>query len=87
MLTPQVHAGPGIDWGLGWALETADGARFAWHWGDNSNSGFTAFVMADPERRSAVIYFANSTTGLRIVRPVLAIMGGTHTAAPAFMGY
>ena len=86
MLTPQVHVAPGIDWGLGWALETTAGAPAAWHWGDNSNSGFTAFVWADPDRRRGVVYFANSTTGLSIVRDVLAIMEGTH-AAPGFMGY
>jgi tetratricopeptide (TPR) repeat protein len=40
----------------------------------------------DPEQRDAVVYFANSSTGLGIVREVLATVGGTH-AAPGFMGY
>jgi CubicO group peptidase (beta-lactamase class C family) len=86
MLASQVSVAPGIDWGLGWALETTGSARAAWHWGDNSNSGFTAFVMAYPDRGSAIVYFANSGTGLSIVRRVLAIVGGTHVAAD-FMNY
>lgn len=86
MFSPHVRVTDGIDWGLGWALETSDGARAPWHWGDNSNSGFTSFALLDPDRRRAVVYFANSSTGLGIVREVLAIVGGTH-AAPEFMGY
>jgi putative CocE/NonD family hydrolase len=86
MTTPQVTVVPGIAWGLGWSLEIPDSVRTLWHWGENSNSGFTSFVLADPVQRSAVVYFANSGTGLGIVRRVLALMGGSH-AAPAFMGY
>jgi CubicO group peptidase (beta-lactamase class C family) len=86
MLAPHVQAAPRIHWGLGWALEASGTGYAPWHWGDNSNSGFTAFVWMDPRRGRAVLYFANSTTGLSIVRDVLAIMGGTH-AAPDFMGY
>jgi tetratricopeptide (TPR) repeat protein len=86
MIRPHVRAADGIDWGLGWALETSNGARALWHWGDNSNSGFTAFAFIDPERRDGVVYFANSSTGLGIVREVLAIVDGSH-AAPGYMGY
>jgi|SRR5687768_12317969 len=86
MVHPHVHVADGIDWGLGWALETSHGARALWHWGDNSNSGFTAFVYMNLDRQDAVVYFANSSTGLGIVREVLAVVGGGR-AAPAFMGY
>ena len=86
MFSPHVRVADGIDWGLGWALATSDGARAPWHWGDNSNSGFTAFAFLDPDQLDAVVYFANSSTGLGIVREMLAIVGGTH-AAPEFMGY
>ena len=86
MISPHARVAEGIEWGLGWALESTDGARALWHWGDNSNSGFTAFAFVEPERRDAVVYFANSSTGLGVVREILAIMGGGH-AAPAFMGY
>jgi CubicO group peptidase (beta-lactamase class C family) len=86
MVHPHVQVADGIDWGLGWALETSHGARVLWHWGDNSNSGFTAFVYVNLDRQDAVVYFANSSTGLGIVREVLAVVGGGQ-AAPAFMGY
>ena len=86
MVNPHVEVADGIDWGLGWALETSDGARALWHWGDNSNSGFTALVYMNLDRQDAVVYFANSSTGLGIVREVLAVVGG-GLAAPAFMGY
>jgi CubicO group peptidase (beta-lactamase class C family) len=86
MVAPQVDVAPGVAWGLGWALEMSDSARALWHWGDNSNSGFTAFVWLDPRAQRAVVYFANSSTGLSIARRVLAFTGTTH-AALAFMGY
>jgi CubicO group peptidase (beta-lactamase class C family) len=86
MITPHARVVDGIDWGLGWALENSDGARALWHWGDNSNSGFTAFAFVDPEHRNAVLYFANSSTGLGIAREMLAIVGGAP-AIPEFMGY
>ena len=86
MVHSHVQVADGIDWGLGWALETSPGARALWHWGDNSNSGFTAFVYMNLDRQDAVMYFANSSTGLGIVREVLALVGGGG-AAPAFMGY
>jgi CubicO group peptidase (beta-lactamase class C family) len=86
MVHPHVKVADGIDWGLGWALETSDGARALWHWGDNSNSGFTAFVYVDLDRQDGVVYFANSSTGLGIVREALAGVGASQ-AAPAFMGY
>lgn len=86
MFRSQVRVAPGIDWALGWALESAGSGDAAWHWGDNSNSGFTAFVMADLDRGSGIVYFANSRTGLSIVRHVLAILGGTHVA-PDYMKY
>jgi CubicO group peptidase (beta-lactamase class C family) len=86
MLAPRVRAGESVDWGLGWALESSATGRAAFHWGDNSNSGFTAFAWADPVQGRGVVYFANSTSGLRLVRPALALIGGEHPA-PAFMGY
>jgi CubicO group peptidase (beta-lactamase class C family) len=86
MVHPHVQVAGGIDWGLGWALDTSPGARALWHWGDNSNSGFTAFVYGNLDRQDAVVYFANSSTGLGIVQEVLAVVGGGRTV-PTFMGY
>jgi CubicO group peptidase (beta-lactamase class C family) len=87
MLTARVRAGDGVDWGLGWALEASPAGRAAWHWGDNSNSGFTSFAWADLDRRRAVIYFADSTTGLSMVRPVLGLVTDGEHPVPAFMGH
>jgi tetratricopeptide (TPR) repeat protein len=86
MAHPHVQVANRIDWGLGWALETSDGGRALWHWGDNSNSGFTAFAYMNLDRQDGVVYFANSSTGLGIVREVLAV-AGDGGSVPAFMGY
>lgn len=86
MMTPQVRVTPGTAWGLGWSLETSDSAPILFHWGDNSNSGFTAFVLMDPARRKAVLYFANSATGLGIMQRMAAFVGGTH-APLGLLGY
>jgi CubicO group peptidase (beta-lactamase class C family) len=100
MLTPQVNvrAGgsvsinrpdaeivPDIAWGLGWGLETTgDGIRF-WHWGDNGDG--KAVVLASPGQNSGVVYFANSATGLSIVREIVEeAVGGNHPAL-AWLNY
>jgi CubicO group peptidase (beta-lactamase class C family) len=85
MSAPQVQVAPGIAWGLGWSIDLSnDGAL--WHWGDNSNSGFTAFVWLHPGTGRGVVYFANSTAGLSIVRRITALVGAGDVA-PGFMGY
>jgi CubicO group peptidase (beta-lactamase class C family) len=47
----------GIAWGLGWGLEPDVGAFF--HWG--RNPGATAFVLAAPAERRALVVFINSS--------------------------
>jgi len=86
MLTRQVNVAPGAAWGLGWAIENPDNERSLLHWGDNSNSGFTSFVIMSPARQKAVIYFTNSTTGLSILRPVISFVEGKHPS-PDLLGY
>jgi CubicO group peptidase (beta-lactamase class C family) len=81
--TPHVHArqgddaedlqghnppDPNIAWGLGWGLEPAQ--RCLFHWGNNP--GFRAFVLANRDTQDAVVWFANSARGLRLI----------HTLAP-----
>jgi CubicO group peptidase (beta-lactamase class C family) len=95
MLTPQVKVSTAgtnttfrapeqlssdIAWGLGWGLQTTtDGTAF-WHWGDNGDS--KAYVVANDKKKLGVAVFANSSTGLSIVREILdAAVGG---AQPAF---
>ena len=89
-LAPQVDVADGVSWALGWSVETVGARTLLWHHGDNSNSGFTAFAVADPDRGAALVYFANSTTGLGIAGEVLARAGGAFAGehpAVAGLGY
>jgi hypothetical protein len=62
---------------LGWGLESSPGRFF--HWGHIP--GFRAFVMGNPRREDAVVWFANSARGLRPGRLVLpAVIPGRHEA-------
>jgi CubicO group peptidase (beta-lactamase class C family) len=80
MLKPGIRVTkkyPDLAWGLGVGLETmADGTWF-WHWGDDGDA--KAFYMASVSRKDAVVYFANSSTGLSIAPEILAdAVGGDH---------
>ena len=87
MARAQARAAPRVAWGLGWAREELDAAPTLWHWGDNSDTGFTAFVMLSPARRGGVVWLANSTTGLSIAGPLLAItLPGPHVPLDS-LGY
>jgi CubicO group peptidase (beta-lactamase class C family) len=94
MLTPQVQVGeggsqnvgrpkpkpfPDVAWGLGWGLQaTKDGLSF-WHWGDNGDS--KAYVVVFDQPKLGVVYFANGSNGLSIVREILAdAVGGAQPA-------
>ena len=71
-------------WGLGFGLEQGADDNWFWHWGDNGS--FKCFVMANPVRQDAVIYFTNSANGLDITDRILAkVLGGQHPAMP-FLG-
>ncbi len=82
MLTPQSRVTtkyPPIAWGLGVGLETMPEGEYFWHWGDNGDAKayFTAFVPA----KNAIVYFANSSNGLSIVKEMLDDgVGGEHPA-------
>jgi CubicO group peptidase (beta-lactamase class C family) len=56
-----------VAWGLGWGLEPFQGCFF--HWGNNP--GFRALVLANRATQDAVVWFANSARGLRLVHTVL----------------
>jgi len=80
MLSPQIRVTqkyPELAWGLGVGLETTPDGTWFWHWGDNGDA--KAFYMASVSRKDAVVYFANSSTGLSIAPEILAdAVGGTH---------
>jgi CubicO group peptidase (beta-lactamase class C family) len=87
MITPSVRVAPDIQWALGFALEGSGKSTIIWHHGDNSLSGFTAFLSADLERNIGLVYFANSTTGLSIVREVLATFDARPHPGVAWINY
>lgn len=66
--TPSA-ADPYINWGLGVGLETRDGRRHVWHWGDNP--GFKAFFMLDPASGDSMVLFTNSENGPASYRELL----------------
>ena len=78
MRTSDVDVAPGVGWGLGWAIEKDSAGGVLAHHGDNSDSGFTAFTLLDPQRQCGFVYFANSANGLSIVRQMAALVPGSH---------
>jgi tetratricopeptide (TPR) repeat protein len=80
MLAPQIRVTekyPQLAWGLGVGLETMPDGTWFWHWGDNGDG--KAFYMASVSRKDAVVYFANSATGLSIATEILNdAVGGDH---------
>jgi CubicO group peptidase (beta-lactamase class C family) len=54
-----------IDWGLGWGIQRSKRGKALWQWGDNGT--FKAWVIAYPESRTGLVYFTNSSNGLRLV--------------------
>ncbi len=79
MLTPEVDIGLDLAWGLGWGLETRDGGRDFWHWGDNG--AFKSFTTGSPAFGKAIVIFTNSANGLRAAEPIVKeVVGGDHPA-------
>jgi CubicO group peptidase (beta-lactamase class C family) len=66
-----------VAWGLGWGLEPFQGCFF--HWGNNP--GFRALVLANRATQDAIVWFANSARGLRLVHTVVReAVPGDHPA-------
>jgi CubicO group peptidase (beta-lactamase class C family) len=59
---PQIDAGDGVYWGLGWGIEFDSGTEYLWHWGDNS--GFKAFCTITSDGGRGMVYFTNSDNGM-----------------------
>jgi CubicO group peptidase (beta-lactamase class C family) len=67
-----------ITWGLGWGLDKAADDTWFWHWGDNGV--FKAYTMASIDKKTGLIYFANSYNGLSIVQKITDMtMGGKYS--------
>jgi CubicO group peptidase (beta-lactamase class C family) len=68
MLSPQVHMGGDLWWGLGIAVYPAGNSRCFWHWGDNMD--FESYLLGCPRERIAVVVMSNSSRGRLITREV-----------------
>jgi CubicO group peptidase (beta-lactamase class C family) len=87
MLAQETVVTREISWGLGWALQQTDSGRVFWHWGDNSNSGYTSYVQGDPWRGTGFVFFSNSTAGLSLADAIIRHLTGMHEPAVAFMNH
>jgi CubicO group peptidase (beta-lactamase class C family) len=87
MLAQQTGVTGQISWGLGWALQETDSGRVFWHWGDNSNSGYTSYVQGDPARRTGFVFLTNSTSGLAVAGAMIRHLTGMQVPAVAFMNH
>jgi CubicO group peptidase (beta-lactamase class C family) len=74
MLTSQTALSPGVDWGLGVGLETAEGGEYIWHWGDNG--GFKCFFLVDHKDCSGFVYFSNGYFGLSLAEELSRRLAG-----------
>ena len=64
-----------VAWGLGWGVEPSE--RCFFHWGNNP--GFRAFVLANRVTKDAVVWFANSARGMRLIHAVVPeTVSGEH---------
>jgi CubicO group peptidase (beta-lactamase class C family) len=88
MLSPQTPVDTTVSWGLGWALERQGGGEpVFWHWGDNSNTGFTAFALSSAGDRYGVVWLANSDGGLSIAERLLALTAPGNHPASGWIGH
>ncbi|HLZ73253.1 MAG TPA: serine hydrolase [Dehalococcoidia bacterium] len=84
MQQPQVEAALAPHWGLGWMIDTIDGARLIGHGG--ATNGFNARLVFVPERSFALAILTNSGQGSAAYRPIEAALLkrylGLRTAEP-----
>jgi CubicO group peptidase (beta-lactamase class C family) len=72
-------------WGLGFGTQT-DGQRTAfWQWGDYGI--FRNYIIADPKRRSGVVYLANSFNGLSVCSSIVKKSIGQDALGCLELGY
>ena len=84
MLSSQTQINSALGWGLGVGVESYEGRKYIWHWGDNGT--FKAFMMGDPASGSGLIVFTNAQNGHKMWQRLLTeVMGGDHPASFFFM--
>ena len=70
--------------GLGLLLQKQGASWIGFQWGDNGGS--TGFLIADPERRDAVVFLSNAQDGLHAGEALIAAAGMTDQAI-SWLGY
>ena len=68
MRQPQVKLNSDISWGLGSALEHADGREWFYHSGDNP--GFKNLFVMEAKTRSGMVIFTNGDSGLKLYQRI-----------------
>jgi len=87
MFTPQVvvDKDKGLEWSLGFSLQTdANGVAF-WQWGDYGI--FRNYVIAYPKQKTGVVYLANSFYGLDLCRELVRQSIGGEARGVEFLDY
>jgi CubicO group peptidase (beta-lactamase class C family) len=74
---------PGIEWGLGWGLQTTAAGLSFFHWGNNGDA--KAYIVASDTQKQAVVVFTNSVYGLSIVPEIVTQFVGGEQPALAWL--
>lgn len=64
----EVDGPLGLQWGLGWGIERAEGGPYLWQWGNNP--GFRAFAMASATSKDGFVVFTNSDAGMPLAASI-----------------
>jgi CubicO group peptidase (beta-lactamase class C family) len=77
MLISSVHVAKGVEWGLGWGIQSTLPNPSFWHWG--SIAGFRHYVVGYPDEKVGVIVLTNSEAAFKMVDSVMALsIGGSY---------
>lgn len=69
----------GLQWGLGWGIEHAEGGPYIWQWGNNP--GFRAFAMASISSKDGFVILTDSERGMPLAASVAnSVLPATHNA-------
>jgi CubicO group peptidase (beta-lactamase class C family) len=87
MLTPQIDVDKdmGLEWSLGFALQTDANGKAIWQWGDYGI--FRNYIIAYPEHKTGMVYLANSFYGLDICRDLVALSIGGEARGVEYLGF
>jgi len=85
MRQAQADADAGMQWSLGWGIQTTESGTALWHWGDNR--GYKAFAIVYPKTRRGMVVLTNSDNGMLILDALLdRTMGGGQPVVD-WLGY